>query len=451
MPLMTRFRLADTLLLLLTIALAGGARAAYLLQYADTAGPLVVQTAPPEQEELTAGVRDHGLLLCRAPLAATEEATAYVAPGYPWLLGSLGRLPIDASAQPSLVHWLQCGLGTLTAALYFLFARRAFQSLLVAGMTGVLCALHPFWIVNTAALADGVLATFLLAASVFLGARGGQVGGALTSLLFGLALAALALVRAALLPFAAAALLWFLLRCRRQSHGWLAALLASLGFLTALAPWTLRNLATFHDVFPIVDSTYLHLSIGNNPRATGGPQPEESLIEALAAARGESTSATTEWLAQLDEPARYRALAEPTVREIVGNPLATLQRRLMAGLGFFLGDDWLTQHRLWRDLPEGGSAGPFPVWLTASLIFMLVLAPLGWRWSFGWRRESMPASLAAIWIPLAYLLSHADALSGPRLPLDGVLLCYAAFALCCAVPRIGGALLRGSSTDAEPS
>jgi hypothetical protein len=49
-----------------------------------------------------------------------------------------------------------------------------------------------------------------------------------------------------------------------------------------------------------------------------------------------------------------------------------------------------------------------------------------------------------IWIPLPYILCHAADLSGPRLPLDGVLLCYSAFALLCLVPGIGGWLLRGA-------
>ena len=60
------------------------------------------------------------------------------------------------------------------------------------------------------------------------------------------------------------------------------------------------------------------------------------------------------------------------------------------------------------------------------MLVLLLLAGLGWRWSYAWQRPSMPASLAVVWIPLPYLLSHAEALSGPRLPLDGVLLCYAA-------------------------
>jgi hypothetical protein len=37
---------------------------------------------------------------------------------------------------------------------------------------------------------------------------------------------------------------------------------------------------------------------------------------------------------------------------------------------------------------------------------------------------------------LPYLLSHAESLAGPRLPLDGVLLCFAAYALACCVPRL---------------
>src|SRR5437764_160529 len=83
----------------------------------------------------------------------------------------------------------------LTAVCYFFFARRAFASALVGAIAGLFAALHPFWIINTAELADGVLATFLLAVVLVLGARGSHSGGAVASLLYGLALAGLALVR----------------------------------------------------------------------------------------------------------------------------------------------------------------------------------------------------------------------------------------------------------------
>lgn len=447
---MTRFRLEDVVLLLLTVALAAGARVGYLIRYTDNAanaGPLQVQEA--EAETLIQNLKEHHWFGAMAPLATGEERTASTSPGYPWLLAGLSRLPLETSALGPLVRWLQCGLGAATAGLYFLFARRAFRNRVVAALSGLCCALHPFWIVNTAALNDGVLATFLLGASIFLGTRAGHVGGALTSLLYGLALAALALVRAALLPFAVVALLWFLWRGRALANGWQAALLAFLGFITALAPWALRNYEAFHDVFPIVDSTYLHLWMGNNPRATGGPLPEQDLLETLAERRGEEVNVTAELLGKTGEPERYRALAAPVLEEIERDPLATVQRRLRAGVCFFFGEDWLTQGKLWRDTPptvEDGTLapnGPYPLLLTGSLLGMLLLGVLGWRWTYAWRHEAMPSSLAVFWIPLPYILGHAEALSGPRLPLDGVLLCYAAFALCCLLPRLSRKLLAG--------
>jgi hypothetical protein len=84
-----------------------------------------------------------------------------------------------------------------------------------------------------------------------------------------------------------------------------------------------------------------------------------------------------------------------------------------------------------------------PAFLQGALLAMLLLGILGWRWSYGWRKQSRVATLAAVWIPLPYLLSHAEMLSGPRLPLDGVLLCYSAFALACFVPGVGQSLRKG--------
>ena len=64
-------------------------------------------------------------------LASGVEDTAHASPGYPWLLGLLGRV-LPGDRLDLYVRWGQCGLGALTAGLYFLFARRAFRSLSVA-------------------------------------------------------------------------------------------------------------------------------------------------------------------------------------------------------------------------------------------------------------------------------------------------------------------------------
>ena len=93
-------------------------------------------------------------------------------------------------------------------------------------------------------------------------------------------------------------------------------------------------------------------------------------------------------------------------------------------------------------------AASYPAILYGCLLGMLALGLLVWRWTYGWRAQAMPSSLALIWVPLPYVLSHAEALQGPRLPLDGILLCYAAFALIYLIPLIGSVLWPGPSTQA---
>jgi 4-amino-4-deoxy-L-arabinose transferase-like glycosyltransferase len=444
-----RFGPLDLVLLLLVLAVAAGARVGYLVSCADSgrsAGGLLVQDprrplpdfAPDEEmrgtqkpsdlDALVHNLKKHRWFGSLAPFAATEEQTAHTSPGYPWCLGLLARV-MDDHVLDWTMRWVQCGLGTLTAGLYFLFARRAFRSLLVGALAGFLAALWPFWVINTAAVDDGVVATFLLALVLFLGGRSSQTGGAFGSLLFGLTLAGLALVRAALLPFAFLALLWFLLRTRNLPRGWLPALLAFLGFANGLAPWTVRNFQVFGEPIPVVDSTFLHLWIGNNPHATGGPISEK--------ARLADPDLDKELREITHQPARYRALGSRVWQEIREHPAETFYRRLRAGLSFFLGEHWFHKGEL---ASLTGEAMPdwlrhsYPSILQGSLLVVLLLALLGWRWTFGWRFESMPAALAVVWIVLPYLIGHAELLSGPRLPLDGVLLCYAAFAVAGFLP-----------------
>src|ERR1019366_6240295 len=186
------------------------------------------RTPPTELDNLAANINDNQEFRGLAPLANDEELTAHIAPGYPWLLSVSARFPDHADA---VMRWLQCTLGALTAGCYFFFARRAFQSTFIATSTGLLIAFYPFWIINTAELNDGVLAGFLVSLCLMLGTRGSQVGGTFTSLFFGVALAGAAMVRAAFLPLALVALLWYLWRCRRISLGWFAGFLALVGFI----------------------------------------------------------------------------------------------------------------------------------------------------------------------------------------------------------------------------
>ena len=456
-----RFGLVDFMLLVYVLAVAGGVRAGYLALAADNgrnAGPILVQdpAANADLSVLSQSVKDNNTFVSPAPLADGPEETAHVSPGYPWLLGMASRY-IPTDRFDSAVRWIQCGLGALTAGLYYLFARRAFRSLTVGVLAGMLCAFHPFWVVNTAAIDDGVLASFLVGLVLFTGARASQTGGPFASLLYGLGLAAMALARAALLPFAFVGLAWFLLRSRSLPGGWLGALLSFLGFVIGVAPWAVRNWQVYAEPVPIVDSAYLHLLMGNNPKADGGPVAVKDVL---------TLEKVRELKDDKKQPVRYARLGPVVWDEMKRDPAAVPQHRIQAGLAFLLGapshpplpdaatsEGEPTTAKVPVVAAAPGASGVLASYQVAFLWTVLgvaVLGLLGWRWSYGWRAESMPAVLAMIWIPLPYLLSHAEVLSGPRLPLDGVLLCYTAFALLCILPGVRRYLLEGAKAANPP-
>ncbi len=379
---MPRFGLKDFSLLLLVLAAAAGARFGYLSAALDNLAdpaPLVVQSAQGPKGPAKDS-RGEAWWLTPAPLSKEEEKTAHTAPGFPWLVGALANALDDPARTIGIFRYVQLALGTLTAGLYFLFARRAFRSAAVGTLTGLLCALHPFWVVNTLELNDGVLTCFLLGLAMATGARAGQEGDALASLLYGLSLAGLALVRAALLPFALAGALWFLLRCRKIPRGWLCALLAFLGFANGLAPWTIRNVRTFHQVVPVADSLYLHLWMGVNDRADGGPQDEKTLEASLPKER------LDELLAEKNQARRYHMLSRDVLRQAAEDPAGTLHRRLWAGEYFVFGRAWFKESGTLAKLRPDNRLPPqfadsYNGILEATLLGMLVFGLLGWRWS----------------------------------------------------------------------
>ena len=454
-----RLNFTDYMCLLFVLLLGLGVRGAYLhwavddglgkpawrVQGDQPAFKFGKGKKPPEHDKsvelnnLVENWHEYGEFKCLAPLALEQEVTAHIAPGYSWLFAQLGRINVN---DEQVMRWLQAVIGALTPLCYMLFARRAFGSRRVALLTGLCAALYPFWILNIAELHDGVLATFALAVVLLLGTRGSQDGGVLTSLVFGLSLAGLVMVRAAFLPFSLVALIWFLLNCRKVNMGWLCAVLVCLGYATGLNPWIFRNYQTFGEPVPVVTSTFLHLWMGNNVVATGIDLNEKQLQASLPPARYK------ELLAEKNQAVRYNMLAHDVYDSITSDPKRTCDLRVQATLAYLLGGRWFAESR--GPVGKGANIGqptrevadPVnpPVWdwfgdyqaqtlLIFTLLLLFVLSFVGWRLSMSWRHQSRLAALAVFWVPLPYVLSHAEAWSGPRLPLDGVLLCLAAYAL----------------------
>jgi hypothetical protein len=124
-------------------------------------------------------------------------------------------------------------------------------------------------------------------------------------------------------------------------------------------------------------------------------------------------------MSQPERFARLGRLVRDFWRE---DSLRAVQLRVWAALDFALGERWFRAGELAAEAPpavvkndEDNSERlvtmpplmerSYRGVLHAALLGTLALAALGWRWSYGWRKESMPLSLAAIWIPLPYILS----------------------------------------------
>jgi hypothetical protein len=189
---------------------------------------------------------------------------------------------------------------------------------------------------------------------------------------------------------------------------------------------------------------YLHLWYGNNPQATGG-EPTESMVHALPQEKREEL----EKVPAAEQPRRYNKLARPVLDWAWDNKTKALSRRVDAFDRFLMSERYFTHGQLAAPTGDGEPIGGMQGLLLGTLVAMLGLAFVGWRWGYAWRKQSMPASLVVLWLPLPYILGHAEALHGARLPLDGVLLTFAAVTLVGLVPGVGTRLREGQAPPPE--
>jgi len=472
---MKPYRAVDWFSVFLVLVLAIATRAWYLCTFAQCGQSddvwqaqgesasvrtwAATREAPDEREldrlteHLRQALRDRGLIgmlegyKTLAPLAARDEFAAYLAPAYPVFRVLWEEVASYADVPPKQwLRWTFAVLGSLTAVLVFMAARRAFDHLPIALLAGLGAAFYPLWIVNVAELGDGVFATFVFMATLVLGIRAGQQGGAWTCFCYGVLLGLAMLTRGAWVPFVLVAFFWFLWRCRDLPQGWVCSLLTLVALSGTSTPWLVYLYRQTGSVIPGSSSSGWHLWVGNNSRADGGPFRED-MVQLLD---------NVKVLAEKPQTERYYWMYNLVVEEWYRDPPASLARRLRAGVAFFLGHDFLTKGSagiLGNASAQGINADEvgFTGGALAGLLALLLLAPLGWRWSFAFKECSVPLQATLFWIPLPYVLSHAETLHGPRLPLDGVLLILAALALVNMIPGLGARAAENNSRDENNS
>jgi 4-amino-4-deoxy-L-arabinose transferase-like glycosyltransferase len=159
----------------------------------------------------------------------------------------------------------QALIGAGTALCAYLIGRDVFNArtgLIAATLT----AFHPYYVMHDTALQDTAMATFALALSVWLLLRARRDNRNRDWALAGAALGAAVLVRVALAPTVAAAIVWILVWGRRGSFGerLRAGAMAALAAAVVISPWLAYTAGATGAPVLSTDVGY-ELWVGNNP------------------------------------------------------------------------------------------------------------------------------------------------------------------------------------------
>jgi 4-amino-4-deoxy-L-arabinose transferase-like glycosyltransferase len=204
----------------------------------------------------------HGLY---SPFGGSTGPTAFLAPGYPALLGLVFYLFGNYSRGSALVIMtLETLFAVLTVAVMMHLAKRIFGAR-AANLAGIFWALSPPLLWLPAVLWETSLSTLLLTGMAALAVScAGQPGRHLwlgMGAYCGLGM----LVNPALTPALLSLLGWTAWQTRSSNQLWACLLCAALVF----APWPIRNWSVLHAWIPLRSNFGYELWQGNHPGASG--------------------------------------------------------------------------------------------------------------------------------------------------------------------------------------
>ncbi|MDE3136721.1 MAG: glycosyltransferase family 39 protein [Acidobacteriota bacterium] len=200
------------------------------------------------------------------PLFFQTGPTAWMTPGYPYLLAGVFKLfGVYTTASALVILALQALFAALTCIPIFLIARRWFGNA-AAQWSVWIWALFPYGVFLASDFVwENCLTALLLTTLVWLTLDMDRRRSLWAWTGYGLLWGATALVNPSVLTVLPLAAGWALWRKRRDGFAWRAPALAMLAVVLAvLAPWEIRNYRTFHQWVPLRDNFWLEVWVDNN-------------------------------------------------------------------------------------------------------------------------------------------------------------------------------------------
>jgi Dolichyl-phosphate-mannose-protein mannosyltransferase len=340
----------------------------------------------------------HGL---SSPFGGSTGPSAFLAPGYPAILGLIFRLFGSYSfTSAAVLMGLQTSFAVLTVAVIMHVARRLFGAL-PANLAGAFWAVSPPLLWLPAVAWETGFSALLLIGMVALAMDGVNKPGngpwAVTGAYCGLAM----LVNPSLMLALFAILGWAF--CQNRFARRYQPLICFLVFLALFAPWPIRNALVLHAFIPFRSNFGYEVWQGNHAGATGR---FDATLEPLQNKHEYSDYASKGEVAYMQNKS---ALAEVYIRAHPGEFIRLSARRMAR---FWTGGGY-----------EAGSAVIESHALLTSLLGLLGLAVLFKQQ----RTVAVLFLLPVIVFPLPYYITHPDFRF--RLLLDPLLTILSAYAV----------------------
>ena len=336
-----------------------------------------------------------------SPFGGSTGPTAFLAPGYPALIGLAFRLFGSYSfASAAAIMGLQTVFAVLTVAMIIHVARRIFGAP-TANIAGAFWAMSPPLIWLPAVLWETGLSTLLLIGMVALAIQAENKPGKGLWVVMGAYCGVAMLVNPSLMPALFVILGWIIYDTR---SGWrYGPWICWLTMLAVFAPWPVRNAMVLHAFIPLRSNFGYELWQGNHREATGLFDP------------------TIEPLGNKQEYSDYKVKGEAGYMRQKG---AIARDYIRSHPGEFIGLSAERVARFWTG--AGFAVNSCVVELHAVLTSLLGLAGLAALYK---QRRAVAALflLPLLVFPLPYYITHAEFRF--RLVLDPLLTILGAYAV----------------------